>query len=145
MTYVPVRKARKMTYCLCVRESGWVYPTLIDENRSVKGIHKSSKLSVREKKREVVAASFIIELLIGKKRREVSFGFNEHQSRKRGERETHPAVYISPQGSFPFLIFRLHFQRKLIKRIAVYADRRTHTQTDMQQIDLYSVLRHTYR
>ena len=69
---------------ICSREKGeksdilseCITYTMIDENRSVKSIYKSQDRDV----------SFILEILIGKKRREVSFGFNEHESIK-GDRE----------------------------------------------------------
>ena len=45
--------------------------------------------------RHIRSFIYFEEFLIGKKRSEVSFGFNEHQSYKRVMR---PAVYILPQG-----------------------------------------------
>lgn len=77
---------------------------MIDENRSVKSIYKSQD-------RDVL---FILENLIGKKRREVSFGFNEHESIEK-ERKMHPAVYILPQGLCPissFFLFYIVFPKK---------------------------------
>ena len=101
---------------ICSREKGeksdilseCITSTMIDENRSVKSIYKSRDRDV----------SFILEILIGKKRREVSFGFNEHESIKR-EKERERCIQLcifclKVYARFSFC-FILSFERKLIK------------------------------
>ena len=101
---------------ICSREKGeksdilseCITYTMIDENRSVKSIYKSQDRDV----------SFILEILIGKKRREVSFGFNEHESIKgdrEREKDASSCVYFASRSMPIFFCFILSFERKLIK------------------------------
>lgn len=78
----------------------YITETMIDENRSVKSIYKSQDRDV----------SFSRENLIGKKRREVSFGFNEHESK---ERCIQLCIFcLKVYAQFLFFVFYIVFPKK---------------------------------
>ena len=106
---------------ICSREKGeksdilseCITYTMIDENRSVKSIYKSQDRDV----------SFILEILIGKKRREVSFGFNEHESIKgdrESEKDASSCVYFASR-SMPifFVLYCLSKENLLNESICI--------------------------